>query len=67
MIICILLEGTEAMDTSEAGTSNDMDVDEGSESKKSRPNPYDEPQALALYALLDQSVTKYCPFYHSLW
>lgn len=54
------------MDTSEAGTSNDMDVDEGSESKKSRPNPYDEPQALALYALLDQSVTKYCPFYHSL-
>ncbi|KPJ11247.1 Proteasome-associated protein ECM29-like [Papilio machaon] len=33
----------EAMDTSAAGTSNDMDVDEASESKKPRPNPYDEP------------------------
>ncbi|XP_013177902.1 PREDICTED: proteasome-associated protein ECM29 homolog isoform X1 [Papilio xuthus] len=43
----------EAMETSAAGTSNDMDVDEASESKKPRPNPYDEPQALALYALLD--------------
>ncbi|XP_068630379.1 proteasome-associated protein ECM29 homolog [Battus philenor] len=45
----------EAMDTSsaDAGTSNNMEVDEATESKKLRPNPFDEPQALALFALLD--------------
>ena len=45
------------MDTSEvAGTSQSeaMDVDESSESKKLKPSPFDEPQALALFALLDQ-------------
>ncbi|XP_072940517.1 proteasome adapter and scaffold protein ECM29 [Epargyreus clarus] len=48
----------EPMDTSTeegASTSQDdkMDVDESSESKKPRPSPFDEPQALALFALLD--------------
>ncbi|CAH0727922.1 unnamed protein product, partial [Brenthis ino] len=48
-------DNVEPMDTSEvAGTSKSdtMDVDE-SESKKSKPSPFDEPQALALFALLD--------------
>lgn len=47
---------SEQMDTSEvAGTSQSeaMDVDESSESKKLKPSPFDEPQALALFALLD--------------
>ncbi|CAH2075093.1 unnamed protein product, partial [Iphiclides podalirius] len=45
----------EPMDTSEgAGTSQGaMEVDGATEVKKSRPNPFDEPQALALFALLD--------------
>ncbi|XP_039748644.1 proteasome-associated protein ECM29 homolog [Pararge aegeria] len=45
----------EPMDTSEvASTSCDkMEADESSESKKSKPSPFDEPQALALFALLD--------------
>ncbi|CAH2107601.1 unnamed protein product [Euphydryas editha] len=43
------------MDTSEVASTSqsDMDVEESSESKKSKPSPFDEPQALALFALLD--------------
>ncbi|XP_052738355.1 proteasome-associated protein ECM29 homolog [Bicyclus anynana] len=46
---------TEPMDTSEgASTSTDkMETEESSESKKPRPSPFVEPQALALFALLD--------------
>ncbi|KAI8428500.1 hypothetical protein MSG28_007292 [Choristoneura fumiferana] len=42
-----------AADTTAAGSSTPMEVDDGSDSKKPRPSPVDEPQALALFALLD--------------
>ncbi|XP_049865676.1 proteasome adapter and scaffold protein ECM29 [Pectinophora gossypiella] len=43
------------MDTSSdvPSTSKDEKMDEGSESKKAKPSPFDEPQALALFALLE--------------
>ncbi|XP_026485739.2 proteasome-associated protein ECM29 homolog [Vanessa tameamea] len=47
---------SEPMDTTEIAStsqSDNMDVDESSESKKSKLSPLDEPQALALFALLD--------------
>ncbi|CAG5035645.1 unnamed protein product [Parnassius apollo] len=46
-------ETKETSSSVDASTSQNMEVDEASESKKSRPNPFDEPQALALFALLD--------------
>ncbi|XP_041976007.1 proteasome-associated protein ECM29 homolog [Aricia agestis] len=38
---------------SESGSSQAMEVDESSECKKMKTSPFDEPQALALFALLD--------------